>query len=864
MIEKSISNKPKRRWLLYFFLASVCFFLITCISGVFFYWTLSRDLPKITSITDYQPALVSQVIAIEDGKEVVLGEFFKERRYIVPVEHIPEILINAFIATEDQTFFEHEGVSLPAIIRAGIANFKAGHVVQGGSTITMQLSRSMFLTPERSIIRKIKEAILAGRAERNLSKEQILYLYLNQIYLGHGAYGVQAASRAYFNKDISQITLSEAALIASMPKAPSKFDPFVASKRVKERQLYVLKRMKENGYIANQELEAASAEPIRVYRISSATPEYASYYIEHIRRHLVQTFGNEKVYEKGLKVVIPAKPSAMKGAQSSVQEGLRALDKRRGYRGPVGHLNSEQEVEEKLAEIQKSIITELVPYEMLMPDGELTAVEGLKERGILQNGLMIQVEKIYKAIVMSVDDPKGVAIVGIGSARAKLPIAHLAWASPYTEVKVANKPPTLVSKVLNTRDIIWVKVIENKFNGITVALEQEPQVEGALLSIEVQSGHVLAMVGGFNFERSEFNRAIQAQRQPGSAFKALIFSAALESGYAPNSVIMDSPIVYDDEESGKWKPENYEEKFYGDTTFRLAFIKSRNVPTIKLVEALGVQQVIDYTARLGLTAAINNDLSLSLGSGAASLLELTKVYGLFARYGTKLSPIFLKYVLDASGKVLEEHLPHAMNEFEALLAVTEKLEPPIDPNAESSTHEEPHVALNLFPNSDFTDQAIDPRVAFQMIHLLKDVINHGTGHDAHTLGRPAAGKTGTTNDYNDAWFIGFTPQIVTGVWVGYDDHRPLGPGETGAKAALPIWLNYMKEAVKSYPEVDFPIPPGVFFATIDSQTGKPAAKNSPNGVEMAFIEQPQGIENNDKNTGSDIQSESEFLKEDLQ
>jgi len=437
-----------------------------------------------------------------------------------------------------------------------------------------------------------------------------------------------------------------------------------------------------------------------------------------------------------------------------------------------------------------------------------------------------------------------------------LPIEHLKWARLIREDRV-GAAPSLPSHVLAKGDLILVKVQEAALDKpIVVSLEQVPQVQGALFSVDVTTGEVLAMEGGYDFETSEFNRAVQAQRQPGSAFKPIIYSAGLEKGYTPASIIVDSPVVYEDTESGKWKPTNFEEKFYGDTTFRQALIKSRNVPTIKIVQELQVGRMIEYARRIGMSGQFNQDLSIALGSGSVSLMDLTRAYAVFPRLGRKLNPVFIHSIMDRDGRVLEESDPEENKMRFAFADAQEAAEP--DP--ESSATPTPSN-LSDYPLSTDSGQVLDPRVAYVMTHLLKEVVNSGTGQAAKTLGRPAAGKTGTTNDYLDAWFVGFTPNVLTGVWVGHDNLKSMGQSETGARAALPIWLSFMKEAVKSYPEGDFTVPPGVVFATIHPVSGKLVPPNSPNSIKEAFIEGTEPTETEPAGRGIP-DAGSDFFKED--
>jgi penicillin-binding protein 1A len=858
------------KWL--FILALAGSVMATFVGGILF-WHFASGLPQIVTVEDYKPPTVSQVVHDDGKQKTVLGEFFRtERRYVVPYDKIPEMLVHAFISAEDDRFFEHQGVNMASILRAAIANFRAGHVVQGGSTITQQVAKSLLLTPERSFNRKLKEFILAHRIEKNLTKQQILYLYLNQIYLGHGAYGVQAAARTFFRKDVSNITLAEAAVLAGMPQAPGKYSPHLNPQKAKERQRYVLKRMYENNYITQAQLSEAAAEAIRIYDEEDVNKKYSGYFVEQVRRQMVEKYGDKAVLDDGLTIEVPTSPQLATAARKSIQEGLRSVDKRLGYRGPLDHLKDADAIGERLKKMRLELIARRLGYEMFMPDGRLDATESLRSAGLTSETQLLEPDELYEAVVMSPDDKRKSVTVNIGAVRAELPVDRMKWARGARDEKnpqFSKFDPSVPTRMFRKGDVILVKPAEIKGEQVVVQLEQEPQVQGALFSIDAQSGQVLAMEGGYDYKKSEFNRAEQAQRQPGSSFKPIIFSAGLEKGFNAATIIVDSPIVYEDIDNGKWKPSNFEEKFYGDTTFRQALIKSRNVPTIKIVQALGVTPLIDYAKRIGMNAKFNNDLSISLGSIAISLTELTRTYALFPRLGKRVEPKYILRVRDRDGKLLED----------ASQPGSEPMSPPVkasvatgstgnavapantipDPNASPR----PNVAFPSYPPPEDPNQVMDPRVAYVMTHLMKEVIAYGTGHDAKSLGRSAAGKTGTTNDYIDAWFMGFTPNVVTGVWVGYDSQKTIGPNETGARAALPIWLGFMREAVKNYPEsVDFPMPPGVVFATINPNTGKLAAPNTPNAIKEAFIEGTEPKEQAGPNDSAE--SASEFLKEDIE
>jgi penicillin-binding protein 1A len=840
-------------------------------AGAVVYWQFARDLPEIVTVADYKPLTVTRVFGgdgVGNGKEEeLLGEFSTQRRYLVPYDKIPPIVVNAFVAAEDDQFFHHPGINIASIIRAAIANFRAGHTVQGGSTITQQVAKSLLLSSKKEFSRKIKEIILASRFEKNLSKQDILYLYLNQIYLGHGAYGVQAAARTYFRKDIGALNTAEAAILAGLPQAPGKYTPLLEPKRAKERQTYVLRRMMENNFITQSEMNVAINTPVRVYGADEdLNTRFASYYVEHVRRYVQEKYGDKALYEDGLSISVPTTRALSLAAARSLRDGLKGVDKRQGYRGPLKRVRS-SEMQEQLQELKLKLIEKKLGYLVFLPDGHLDALSAMKDAGIESELLLLEIGESYQALVLSVDDKKKEALVGFGNLHATLAMADLSWARPYKENMPSRGPePTKPSQVLAAGDVVLVKYLGDQ----KVALDQEPQVQGAVFSMDVQTGFVLAMEGGYRFKKnkegegSEFNRAIQASRQMGSSYKPIIYAAGLEKGYTPATIIVDAPLVLDENsETGKWKPTNFEEKFYGDTTFRQALIKSRNVPTIKIVQTVQIPTLLDYSKRLGLTGQFSPDLSISLGSASVSLMDLTRVYALFPRLGRKVTPIFITKVSDRDGQVLEETQASTMPQ-EVKVAPVSWSSPKPNPSVTSSVVAAPVLQLPTYPLESDPDQVLDPRVAYVMTHLMTEVVTHGTGYAAKELGRPAAGKTGTTNDYNDAWFMGFTPNVVTGVWVGYDNQRTMGPGETGARAALPIWLTYMQEAVKPYPPSEFTVPSGVAFASIDPVTGKNAPSNSSRSIKEAFIEGTQPVEVSEGAGASTPHTQGDFFKEDVE
>jgi len=740
-------SRPSRTLIRVLLWSTLIIGFVAAIGIVIAYYTISKSLPRITSLRDYHPPVITTVYSDDNRK---IAEFYKERRIVVPLAEIPDLLVEAFIAAEDDRFYEHQGVDLISIVRAFFKNIEAGTIVQGGSTITQQVTKSFFLTPERSYTRKLKEAILAYRIEKAFTKEEILYLYLNQIYLGHGAYGVEAAAENYFDKSARELDLAECAMLAGLPQAPSRYSPFRHPERARQRQLYVLNRMVAEGYISEGDAQEAADRQLDIQPRKNWYIEEVPFYTEHARQYIEKQYGTEALYEGGLKVYTAVNIEMQKIAREEIEVGLRALDKRQGYRGPLRRLQAE----------------EIEPYVQQLSEK--------REEEPLESGTIVE------GVVIKVDDSDKIVTVRLGGGRGIIAFEDMNWArEPNPEVPYREPMIRRPGQALTQGDVVQVRLKDRDAEAElwNLALEQEPVAQAALLCIEAETGMVKAMVGGRDFRQSQFNRAIQSRRQPGSAFKPIVYAAALDMGYTPATVIIDSPIVFQDEEQDfKWKPKNYGEKFYGPTLFRQALAKSRNVITIKILQDIGIDYVIDYAHRLGISAQMNRDLSIALGSAGVSLLELVNAYSVFNNYGYLVEPCFVTRVLDREGNVLEEFMPRK-------------------------------------------ERVIEKSTAFIMTSLLEGVVQNGTGWRAKALGRPTAGKTGTTNDLYDAWFMGYVPQYTTGVWVGFDEEASLGQYETGSRAASPIWVAFMKRILDEEPVRVFPVPEGVVFTQIDAETG---------------------------------------------
>jgi penicillin-binding protein 1A len=805
--QNHIQKRAKKGWafyVVYSFILSVLLFLIF---GALLFFYYSHHLPDFTPLKERNVNAYSVVYSEEDE---VVGKFLMDNRIPIPYERIPKQLARAFIAAEDAEFFQHKGVDYKGILRAMFKNLLARRIVQGGSTITQQVTKTFFLTPKRSLFRKLKEVAYAFGLERDLTKEEILTLYLNNIYLGNGAYGVEAAAESYFNKRAEQLNLAEMAMMAGLAKAPSRYSPVNNLKRAKDRQAYVLTRMTELAIISQEQKEKALHIPLKIQSRESAYFSKAPYFTELIRHQVEGKYGKEKLYQEGLRIYTTLDLSLQRTAQKSVEVGLRELDKREGFRGPLRTL-SPKEVKDLLDRKKGS----LPP----LPQNE-----------------------IFEGVILSKDDSKKFYTVWVEDRKGILPFSEMAWAlnikrTPSYKPEKVKTPGDL----LNPGDLVYVRLKEppKKDQSPMLILEQEPLVQGALLSLDPKTGYVRAMVGGRDFSESQFNRAIASRRQPGSAFKPIIYAAALEKGYTPSTIIMDSPVEYSDPDGGTyWAPKNYDQDFMGPITFRNALAHSRNVATVKILEDIGVGYALKFIKRLGIDSPVKRDLSIALGTSGVSMPELTSAFAVFANGGERVKPVFIKKIVTMEGEVLEENTPY--------IEMEEKEE-------EEERSETPPPVLK--------ERAISPQNAFIMTHLLQGVVQHGTGQRARVLGRPVAGKTGTSSDYSDAWFIGYTPSLIAGVWVGFDDKTSLGKNETGARAALPIWISFMDQALKNTP-IETPKPPkGITLIKVDIETGLPSNGDSPETIMEAFIDssipwEKEGGEKENSSSGTPVPGSS--------
>jgi len=781
-------KKAKKGFAFYIILAFLSSAFLLFLSGALLFLYFSRQLPDFASLKERNLNAYSIVYSEDDE---VVGKFLLDNRIPISYEKIPKPLIQAFLAAEDAEFFQHRGIDYKGIARAVLKNLLAGKIVQGGSTITQQVTKTFFLTPKRSFLRKLKEVAYAFGLERNLTKEEILSLYLNHIYLGNGAYGIEAAAESYFNKRVEQLNLSETALLAGLVKAPSRYSPVNNLPRARERQNYVLTRMTELGFISQQQKEKILRTPLKIQPRESAFFSKAPYFTELIRIQVERKYGKEKLYKEGLRIYTTLDLNLQRAAQKSVEMGLRELDKRQGFRGPI---------------------------QTLTPDEVKDLTK--RKRGTLQP---LSPNEIFEGVILSRDETKKLYTVWVEDRKGMLPYAEMAWAlqiKPTTHFKPGQvKTP---ADLLKTGDVVHVKVKEpaKKDQPLILALEQEPLVQGALICSDPKTGYVKAMVGGRDFSASQFNRAVHSRRQPGSAFKPFIYAAALEKGYNPSTLLMDSPVEYSDYDGGHyWAPKNYDKHFMGPITFRNALAHSRNVVTVKILEDVGVGYALKFIKKMGIESPIKRDLSIALGTSGASMLELTSSFAVFANGGERIKPIFIKKIVTMKGEVIEENTPYI------------ELEEP-----EEEEEGEEDTAVTPPPTPITKERVISPQNAFIITHLLEGVVQHGTGQRAKVLGRPVAGKTGTSSDYADAWFIGYTPSLLAGVWVGFDDKASLGKNETGSRAALPIWISFMDQALRDAPAEPFRVPEKIVLLKVNLETGTPADGSSPQTILEAFIE----------------------------
>jgi penicillin-binding protein 1A len=753
------------------FAGGTILFLVGVTAAAGLLWHFSKELPDYSQLQDYEPAVMTRVHA-SDGS--LLAEYARERRLYIPIQAVPKLVINAFIAAEDKNFYDHSGLDFGGIARALIVyaqNYGSGQRPQGASTITQQVAKNFLLSNELSWSRKITEALLAMKMERAYSKEKILELYLNEIYLGVGAYGVAAASLLYFDKSVHELTIAEAAYLAALPKGPNNYHPFRRRDSAIARRNYVVDRMVEDRFITVAQAEEAKKDPLKVTQrpTGSLTPA-AEYFAEEVRRYINDNYTEKKLYEGGLSVRTTLDPKMQLLARKVLVDGLVRYDETQGYRGAVTKIEVAGDWGVKLAEVRA--LSDIAPWRMavVLEAGDQSARIGLQP-GREPGGAVVKAR-----------ENGTVALEGVRWAKAA--------SGPQR-----GRVPAKVAQVLEAGDVVYVEPIAGKDGQFR--LRQVPEVSGGIVAMEPQTGRVLAMVGGFSYDQSQFNRATQALRQPGSAFKPFVYAAALDNGYTPSTVVLDAPIEIDTGAAGVWKPENYEGKFYGPSTLRFGIERSRNVMTVRLAQDVGMPLIGDYAKRFGIYDTLPPYLSFALGAGETTLLKMVAGYAMFDNGGKKIQPTLIDRIQDRYGRTIYKH-----DQRECRGCTAEKW----------ADQNEPTLI-------DRRERVLDPMTAYQITSMMEGVVQRGTATVVKEVGRPVAGKTGTTNDEKDAWFIGFSPDLVVGVYIGFDKPRHLGRGGTGGLLAAPVVKDFMKVALADKAPVPFRVPAGIKLIRVDPRTG---------------------------------------------
>lgn len=771
------------RWLL----GIVTVLLIAAIGGagavLYAFHHFGRGLPDYQFLADYEPPVVTRVHA-DDGR--LLAEYARNKRVFVSIEAIPKRVVKAFLAAEDKNFYNHPGidfVSLASAVVINVKNYGTGRRPVGASTITQQVAKNFLLTNEVSIDRKAKEAILSFRIERALTKDRILELYLNEIYLGFGSYGVAAAALNYFDKPLAELTVAEAAYLAALPKAPNNYHPTRRHEAAVGRRNWVIGQMRENGWVTEAEAEAARREPLTVTVASTGDETSAEYFAEEVRRDLIERFGETGLYEGGLSVRTTLDPHLQRIAEKALREGLESYDRRHGWRGAIAQI-------------------EIAP-------GWGDALAGVKRpAGLGDWRLGAVVKAAAKAATIGFPD----------GSLATLPYDQMKWARKWLEDQRFGGTPNSVTAVLSIGDVIPVETVTENADGepyreATVALRQIPNVGGAIVAMDPHTGRVLAMSGGYSADMSEFNRATQARRQPGSSFKPIVYLAGLDEGYSPATRILDAPFVLDQGPGlPKWKPSNYSNEFYGPTPMRIGIEKSRNLMTVRLAQTIGMDTVVQYAKRFGVVDEMQPHLSFALGAAETTLMRMTTAYSMLVNGGKRITPSLFDRVVDRHGKTIYRH---DKRPCEGCNAQAWDGGPP------------PRIP-------DTREQIVDPASAYQMVSMLEGVVQRGTGRRIAELGKTLGGKTGTTNDNLDTWFVGFSPDLAVGVFVGFDQPRTLGEKDTGSSVAAPIFKLFMKDALDGVVTPDFRIPPGVRMVWIDHDTGARSSSGARGAILEAF------------------------------
>ena len=765
-------------------LISIVLVMVGAATVIYGFYYFGKGLPEYQTLADYNPPVVTRIHA-GDGR--LLSEFAREKRVFVPVDAMPKQIIRAFLSAEDKTFYNHPGIDIPGILKAAFTNLRrinSNLRPIGASTITQQVAKNFLLTNEVSLARKAKEVILALRIERAFDKDKILELYLNEIYLGFGSYGVAAAALNYFDKSLDDLSLGEAAFIAGLPKAPNNYHPLRRPKAARARRDYVLKRMVDDGYIAFATAASEMGQPVKTRSPSTVDVARADYFVEEVRRGLVTRYGERNLYDGGLSVRTTLDSKLQRIADLAIRYGLCAYDRRHGWRGPLGRIDFQDNWKTSLQRFA-------LPSDV--PEWRIAVVVDLGQKGVR-------------------------ITLGDGSTGI-LPLKEMVWARKYKSTEKRGPPIRKPADVLQTGDVIAVEALSQtqKLEGSgprLYSLRQFPKISGGIVVMDPHTGRVLAMSGGFSAELSEFNRVTQANRQPGSAFKPFVYLAALDKGFTPSSLILDAPFVIDQGPNlPRWRPSNYSKKFYGPSPLRLGLEKSRNLMTVRLAQNIGIETIIDYGKRFDLFGNLLPVLSIALGSGETTLLQLTTAYAMLVNGGKRIKPTFIDKIQDRAGKTIFRH----------------------DNRSCDVCREKDWDVVEVPQLPDTRKRIADPKTAYQIVSMLEGVVHRGTGRRINTIGIPLAGKTGTTNEGRDTWFVGFSPDLAVGVYIGFDDPRPLGRHETGSTVAAPVFKRFMEAALKEHPAIPFRVPPGLQFVRVDTRSGRPAGPGVNTVIMEAFL-----------------------------
>ncbi len=761
-----------------------------------------KDLPDHAQLKNYEPSIITRLYAGDGG---LLAEYAQEKRIFVPIQKMPDIVKKAFLSAEDKNFYDHRGVDFYAVARAMVTNLKnagSNRRLVGASTITQQVAKNFLLTNEVSYDRKIKEAILAMRMEKALTKNQLLELYLNEIFLGQRAYGVAAAALIYFDKSLDEITIEEAAYLAALPKAPNNYHPTRKYDAALARRNWVIGRLRQDGHITKDEAKEATATELKTKKRTFAKSIEAGFFAEEVRRTLKEKYGQSSLYQGGLAVRSSVDPKLQNIAVKTLREGLRTYDARHGWRGPIATLKAMDDWPKKLSNIA-------------VPEGMLAE---------WRMGAVLKVSNSSATIGFADREQIELKLDGVKWARKCLQDCY-----------ALGVPIERVSQVLKVGEVVLLDFEEKKW-----VLRQIPKVQGAIIALDPHTGRVLAMQGGWTQSASSFNRATQAQRQPGSAFKPFVYLAALDNGFTPSTKVLDAPFVIEQAPGDFWRPTNYSNKFYGPSTIRLGIEKSRNLMTVRLANKLGMETIVDYSTRFGIADEMKQFLSYSLGAGETTLLRLTAAYGMIVNGGKKIEPTFIDRIQDRNGATIFSYDKRPCANCGDMIRWDGQKTPNVP---------------------DTREQIADEKTAYQMVSMLEGVVQRGTARKLKELNIPLAGKTGTTNKSKDTWFVGFSPDLVVGVFVGFDEPKSMGKRETGSSVAAPIWGNFMKEALADTPPMPFRVPAGIKNVRVNSKTGRLAQAGDKNAIWEAFIAGTEPGSGNFADSADVIDADGNIIKQ---